>query len=245
MAVGSIFSPNLPVSVSRTATGGGGIGVLGKPLATFLGTSSAGGFNFPAITPNSDPYSTAWDTRAANAGNAQKSLVDFTNDYLASRPTMKSFADSETNAIGKFYGSGPGSATYDLNQIAGQRSKAINDAAQSAINRAARSNSVRRMNSGNNSATDRSYAQILANIAAQSAMDRTASNASDYKYVADNQRALTGVRQNILNNLMSSQFAPTDLANKYEATNLNDLGTLGSLDDSEIRRQTLLNSLIA
>lgn len=207
-----------------------------------------GGITAPTVQNTSNytqsPTAVAWTTRGTNAANEAKSLTDFTRQYLASRPTAKSFTDSDTAAIGKFYGSGPGSAQYDLAQIDRQRAAAINAGAASAIRRAARANSVRRMNTGNNSATDRAYAQMLGNIGAQTAMDRTANDASNYRYVADNAKNLTGTRQKLLNDLLMRDFQPLNLANQYEQNNLATLGTLGSLDDSEIRRQTLLNNLL-
>lgn len=193
----------------------------------------------------------AWQTNTGNQGQVNQSLADFTKNYLAQTPAVKGYADQETAAIGKFYGSGAGSVSGDLAAIEARRANAINRAAAGAVRQASRSNTLRRMGSGNNSANDRLYAQMLMGIAADSAQQQTANDASNYRYVADNQRGLAGARQKLLSDLAMRDLAPADAALSYQSRGLSNLGSLAGLensntiyDDTALRRQQLLNSLL-
>lgn len=193
----------------------------------------------------------AWNQERSNNTAAQGTLEDFTKNYLASKPTATGYNDQESGAIGKFYGTGPGSVTGDLATIRRQQAQNIFNASQGAIRRATAANSARRMMSGNNSSNDHTYAQTLAEIAANTAQQQGAQAGNDYRYVADNQNGLAGKRQMLLNNLMMNDLTPLDVRNRYQSNNLQTLGTLGNLENSNslydtsgYDRSRLLNELM-
>lgn len=213
--------------------------------------NASGIIQIPRSMNQGSAISGAWGQNTANRAQANQTITDFTKNYLQQGPQLKSFANQETGAIGRFYGSGPGSVAGDLAAIERRRSNAVTQAAESAIRRAARANSIRRMGSGNNSANDHWYVQQVGNIAAQTAADRAQNDSANYRYVADSQRGLAGQRQKLLNDLTMRDLTPLDVSQRYEANSLSNLGTLGTLedrntiyDDTALRRQLLQNLML-
>lgn len=236
----------LNINPRRFNVGSGATGSVTLPQP-----NASGIIQIPRSTQQGAAVQQAWQTNTGNQGQVNQSLADYTKNYLAATPAAKSFMDQETGAIGKFYGSGPGSVSADLAAIEARRANAINQAAAGAIRQASRANTLRRMSSGNNSANDRLYAQMLMGIAADAANQRTANDAANYRYVADNQRALTGARQKLLSDLVMRDLAPADAALSFQSRGLSNLGALANLensntiyDDTALRRKQLLNSLL-
>lgn len=230
---------------------GSGSASSGYPAVTLPQPNTSGIIQIPRSTQQGAAVQQAWQANTGNQGQVNQTLADYTKNYLASAPAAKGYADQETAAIGKFYGKGRGSVAGELAWIEERRANAINQAAAGAVRQASRANTLRRMGSGNNSANDRLYAQMLMGIAADSAQQRTANDASNYRYVADNQRGLAGARQKLLGDLAMRDLAPADAALSFQSRGLSNLGALANLensntiyDDTALRRQQLLNSLI-
>lgn len=195
----------------------------------------------------------AWTTRDANQKQANQSLTDFTKEFLANRGKVNQYGQEEQNAVSSVYGSGPGSLQQSLADIRRQRAALTNQAAQSAMNRATRVNSLRRLSAPNSGYLDRLFAQDLAGIAVDSAGRESDQARADTLYLNDQRLGGIGRRTGIVDTLASRNFMPAEAAARLEGANLSSLGGLANLEygnniyerpeDAAMRRLQYLRSL--
>ncbi len=169
-------------------------------------------------------------TRSSNATGSTQSLADWTKEFLGSRPRAKKFADEEMTSIGRLYGSGAGSLQGDLSNLRSNRSAAIRDLTESAMRRAGRADSLRRMTGGNNSYNDQLYAQQLGEIAASTAASDSDQARDDLFYLDQARRGSVGARGALLDQNLNRDLLPARMSNEFETMNLDRLGQLSSID---------------
>lgn len=174
----------------------------------------------------------AYGTNAANTTAARQSLADWTKEYLAGQPAAQQYSGQETAAIGRVYGSGPGSVAGNLADIRQQRATALRDLTQGAYRRADRTQSLRQLGAGgtNSSYLQRAYAQDLGNIAANSAVQGADQQRADELYLNQQQLGNVGTRQELQDRLLGRNLMPAQVASGLEQDATGRLGSIANLD---------------
>lgn len=226
------YAQATPWAVQRPALprAGGGIGfnLFGQnPGATSL---SAPLFASQKSAQVASALGSAFTDRAANQAAAKQTLTDFTKEFIASRPQVQQAANQEMGSIDSMYGSGPGSVQAQLHALNLQQQASINQAAQSAMARAGRANSMRRLQSPNSSYLDHLYGQDLRNVAVNAAGHGAEQGRADLQYLNSNRQGLVGRRQQIIDSVLNRGFAPMNAANQVETNNLGQIGGLAGLE---------------
>lgn len=228
--------PRLGVSGSTTSTGtmlptGGQINLA--DIFNYRLPSTAQPGSLVATTrsaPIQGQINTALDTHAANAAQGQQSLADFVRELKASRPAVGQAATQEQNAVSQVYDTGPGGLQAQLAELNRQRQAATNSAAESAMNRAGRTNSFRRLGNPNSSYLDRLFAQDLSGIATNAAGQGADQGRVDLQYLNEQRQGSIGRRQQIIDNLINRNLLPSQAAASIEGTGLNNLGQISNLN---------------
>lgn len=199
----------------------------------------------------------AYKTNAATNDTARKSLTDWTREFLASRPRAQQYADEETGAIGRLYGSGSDSTGGALERIRRNARLALRDQTEAAYRRAGRTNSLRRLGAGgvNSSYLDRAYAQDMGRIASEGALRDADRERSDLMYLEDRRLGQVGNRQQLMDRLLERNLLPVSVASGVQGDEVNRLGQIAGLDygnndyipaeDAYARRINFMNDLIA
>lgn len=257
-AWGSGFSP----APTSTATGGGGApGAAGLPLLQTAKSPAGNAALASALnnitslsnSPNQAIFSTVKDpAQAARIGaqgaqldtvnaTADKTLADFTTNYLASDPQAKSYMTQETGAMGNWYApaSDPNSIQGSLNKLAQQRQLAVAGSVQRALGAAQRQGNINRMGLGGDSSyITQQFGDTAAGLLSQEAVNQADLARQNYLTVAQGQNALAGQRAGLLNSYLSRNLAPIQAGQQLTSSQLGNLGSLGAVGNANTLYQT-------
>lgn len=200
-----------------------------SPNQLFTSTRSA---------PVQGQIDTAVATHGANDALANQSLADFVKELKASRGAVGQAGAQEQNAVSQVYDSGPGGLQAQLAALNRQKTGAINMAAESAMNRAARTNSIRRLSAPNSSYLDRLFSQDLSGIATGAAGASADQGRADLQYLNDQRLGAVGRRQSIIDNIVNRNLLPAQAAASVEGNSLNNLGQLSYLNSNNNMYET-------
>lgn len=205
----------------------------GGPMAVNTSNQSRGTPGMFATTksqPVQGGINTAMTTRTTNAGAEQQSLKDYAAAVLSGQPKAQQFADEETAAVGRIYGTGGDSVEARLAQLNRQEQAAQNIAAQRAASGVRRGINAQRAGGGSSSYLDRLLAQQLYGIGAAGAGRGAQQGRSDLTWLTGQRTGQVGRRQNILDILAQRGLAPVMAGQQIEQGALGNMGRLADLD---------------
>lgn len=159
---------------------------------------------------------------------ATQSLIDFTKEALAARPSSKAALDQESSAINRTYD--PAGLEAALARTRASRYAATRDAASRGLRMAGRDNSFARMTGGNSSYLDRAYGDTLANILTKAQIEGSDLERTDLGYVQGQRTGLLGQRQALMDRYLQSGLAPQEA---YQRSQAGDLANLRGMADLE------------
>lgn len=162
----------------------------------------------------------------------QQSLTEFTREFLASRPGAKQALNQETQSINRVFESGPGSFEYDLDRNRRQQDAAVNMAAQRAMEQARLQNNIARMTSGNNSYLDRAYADAVAQIMVNQALQSGQLDRQNLMDVQNLRQNNLGRRADLTRGFVNDSLLPYTVNNQLMLQDADVIRTLGEMDRS-------------
>lgn len=158
----------------------------------------------------------------------QQSLSDFISTYLNNQKQFESQAGQDIGAMNQFYN---GSMASQLATLRAQRAAAVNNAADVAAQQALRAGnqSLLTGQGGGGSYADRLRMGALIPIRTAAALDNANQARSDLGYLTQNQLALAGQRNNLLNTISTYGLMVPQMRNQFFQNNLNNLSGLEGL----------------
>ncbi len=160
------------------------------------------------------------------------SLTKFTQDFVDQRKNQKANLDQETAHVGRTYD--PNGLESDLRRIAREGALLRRSAAEQAIRRAGRDNSVSRMVGGgvNSSYLDRAYGDSLGRILMDAALKGSDVDRENAMYLQAQRNGALGARSRMSQDYVDAGLYPYRALTELQAADLANLGRMGNLEDN-------------
>lgn len=161
----------------------------------------------------------------------QKSLADFTKEFLSTNPMRTDALRQEAGSIDDVYS---GRLASDLDTLLAQRRGAVNVATNKALDRARLENQFARLNAGGagSSYLDRAYSGQAGDIMAGEAVNEANLARDNAQYVQGQKTNLLGQRENLARNYLLDQFLPIEKINQAQSMDIGNVQGLANLENA-------------
>lgn len=179
---------------------------------------------------------------ASTAAAKNNALTKFVQEAYAQQAPNKSALDQERSFLDKIFATN-GGLVDELANARAKRQAGVLMRVKMAMDKAGRSNNVRRMFSGNNSYNDRAYQNTLAGIAANEAIGGAERESDDLRYLTGVRSGALGARGRLSRDFTDSLLDPARGTNAALRDDASVLQSIADLEDRNSIYETPLEQL--